>query len=434
MAFGVQTLTFNVDFTNTSGVTDYFIFTKKDVDFVGTGVPSGYQAVIVPLNSTDPATYTATGTGTYFYRIYSYNREASKFSYGYSSGSVVVENLYSVKDIIVSNLTLNTNTGNLYFSGDKSFSTSELNPSFGWSLSNQEGSIGSTDYSSRITIRAPSETYNPTLPIYAEYIMPISGSATGTSFQFDFDLNKSITGGPYRNYDFVVEMVDSQGVTSAGNTTTPQSLMENGWVSNPDGFDIIRVNNPIISGFLLSSGIDNLTFNNSTYTTNQHFDLNGNILINFSGLIMPIDVQGGRVFTSRSFFTQSDAITGNINVNSAEFRIDNNASTILAQTRLNTANLQSGYCALMLYDSFDLEYKKSNLTGFWQNLYLSNVVGAGISGNLSELSIKNFIEFQNISGNNGQAVKLSLISTGGNSWSLVNLVSGRTIIFSSYKP
>lgn len=431
-----QVIKFSISNTNTLGLTDYHIFSNVHSDFTGSAVPSGFPMTIVPLGAENIGSFVAYETGVYYFRVYSFNREADLYSTGYASGSVVIQDINVIRDLTISRLRVISSTGANLPTGSKVFSTFELNPGFNWEIGSQTNNALPTDYNIRATVRCPSETLFPIVPIYSEYIFPVSGNnLSGAAFTLDFEANKNLPNGPHRNYDFVVEAVDRYGNTSAGNTTTPQPLTEAGWASNPDGFDIVKVTNPIISGFYLTSGSAGvLTYNGTNYNTDQYFDINGNACIKFSGIDFPDDIIGGRVFASRSGFNRFDALTGKAGVTYADFQIDNQDSAIFAQTRLNTAGIKSGYMALMLFDSFDREYKKYQPSQFWTGLYISNTVGAMISGNISEFTVANFIQFYNNSGNNTLNTKLSVISTGNSTFRLSSFDSlGQEVIFATYK-
>jgi hypothetical protein len=95
--------------------------------------------------------------------------------------------------------------------------------------------------------------------------------------------------------------------------------------------------------------------------------------------------------------------------------------------------LKTGYAALMLFDQFDQEYRRSSPT-FWTGLYVSNTTPVAISGCLANLEIADFLEMFNSTQNNFQSSKISIVSSGGSSFKMVGTPSsGDSFIIASFK-
>lgn len=261
----------------------------------------------------------------------------------------------------------------------------------------------------RVTIRRPSTSFTPD-PIYYYQETGIlkDDNSPNVSFFFDMAKNASIVvppaiapyfpNGPYRNYDIVVEAHDANGNSSAGgnfNKDTRGSGLTDSLYTNPNGWDIIEINNPPLSGLFLYTGRNPTKFNyaqsfisGSTHT--KQFIEGSTIKIQIiTGKYPVTDINGGYVYFSggNKLFTTGDVRNGQVpgyHLSSqgdlTEYPIDlyfNIYTPSVAADREEVSPLRfgSGYMCLSLYDSFDYN-RESNGDTNWTvtGTYLSNVV------------------------------------------------------------
>lgn len=407
----------------TSGVTSYWVYASKTM--FGTGVPDNqYLVDTVPLDRRDGCFYPTT-TGNYYLRIYSYNNDAKILSTSYVSGVTRVEEATNpIESVSISNLQVTSYTGS--YSGDVPIiETYDLNPIFTW----QVGLLGATDdlgaLSYRLTIRQPSSGLIPSSRIYYE--------ATGIrnsgilEYTFDFERNKNLYGGPYRNFSVVVEAYSegyNQGLTSAGNMFRPYRD-EVGWVSHPYGYRHILYMIPPPSGVTLTSG----SFITGDYVTTGYIDPLGGIMLKFTSGNLPSGTVGCYIYSDTGYYSGEFAKTGNaIKRTEVEFNSSNHINkTVYAPYAFEDFRIKSGWIAFSPYGEFDLGYKRKN-PSFYTGLDISNVVPITRFGGVSDLYITSQIHFEDFArGENAGSLKISgsgtnydflWIDSGGNGWIL----------------
>lgn len=278
--------------TGDSGITHYKTYLKKDSDFSGTGIPDNQYLISVLKAGNTTLTYEPKETGIYYLRFYSYNSEARKVSTNFKETSVTVTGDQTPEDYLISSLRIKNNGRNYTNQSIKSGQVDDIDPLFSWQVGHPDPEALKDNTEFRITIRPISYTATPNSDIYYEisgYRPPINNP----TYIYSYNQNVAASGGPYRNYDIVVEAHDRQGRTSAGNIITgPRSAVET-W-SNTDGFDKISIFNNKPTGIWLTTGDE--TYNG--YQTKQWVDGERNLHIEVISGSIPPSIIGARVFYS----------------------------------------------------------------------------------------------------------------------------------------
>lgn len=266
------------------------------------------------------------------------------------------------------------------------YSTSGYSPSFSW----QVGSDGGSDMSNifyRATIRPLNgmETYSriPNNQILYEktgiQINSIAGLGTWT---FDLNTNASITGGPFRNYQVVIEAHDVNGNTSAGNIVGGNSN-ENGWVAYNQGYDIVAVSNPRQTGIEIGNSLPtvndlasgDISNNTGNYSSNNFLGSNGEVFIVYNSGQFNSNLVGGYLYCWTGQFPKYDTLnqypdyTG---VTVSNFDFDPKKGYIYHPTAaLNFRGASYLYVSVSFYDILDKIAIKNGLN-VSSGLYLSD--------------------------------------------------------------
>ncbi len=339
---------YNIRTNDFTSLTHFKVFVNTG-NFIGNDIPDERYLVDTLNYNQTASNFSPSNTGNYYFRAYGYNSEGNLYSNSYGAANILVpKSPLPIQDIIISNLSLFGFTGNYNSNNVRGVELLSTNSTFDWQIGfkNPTNPFVPKSPSFRITVREPSLTPFPSTNIYYQ--------TTGnfeTNFSFPFTLNNSINGGPYRNYDVVVEAIDGEGNTSAGNILNP--LSEEGWGSNLYGFDIININNPPVSGFLLSSG----NYNPFDYASEQFFTASRDGIITFSGLNLgtgfSFDIAGGLMYTSPAYFTQEDVYAQRANITRKFCSWDDNSKTAFCSRILSQNYSPVQYIALSLFDIFD---------------------------------------------------------------------------------
>jgi len=372
---------------NYAGINSFNVYVKKD-NWADTTVPSdNYLAAILPYNVTSD-TFIPAETGNYFFKVYSVNNEANILSNSAATGWVRVSDMFPVKDIIINSLKLESdivpNLQGTRLTGEY-FTDS---PTFTWQAgTNNDNSLPSS-FKYRVSIRPTNNSNVPSSTILFSK-NNVAPESSLLKYTFDFDDNKNTIGGPYREYDVVVEAIDTNGLTSAGNsvnlTTNVATEIWNTASLNANGYDILSILNNKPSGFYLSPTGNAVKYAN--YATRQWIDGNGTIFGAFVSGNIPTDIVGGFGFYSTGLITGLEAVTGspsNYQIYTGEFSYDSLSQAFQIPPAKNLdleSSLQlakTGYLVVSLYDSFDEEVKDDYLatpTGklyFLSGLYRTN--------------------------------------------------------------
>ena len=243
------------------------------------------------------SSYAPLEDGTYLFRAYSRN-PISLPSNTSVSGFKTIDQAPIIQNIIISDLTLETQTGSNNPADKTGQSTDILGPSFSWnsSLAQTTLNLQAKDLLYRFTVREPSgpDSNLPSPVIYFEqtglslnenalnfsYEQNLSGIAVIATNGRDYpdyenyvfprtDLPDNVQtfnvkngkNGPFRNYDVVIEAHDLDGNSSVGynfvtdaensgeNSVFSQSLNAN------KGYDILQVRNPAIPQIIMTPDV-----------------------------------------------------------------------------------------------------------------------------------------------------------------------------------
>jgi len=215
---------------------------------------------------------------------------------------------------------------------------------------------------------------------------------------------------PYRNYDLVVEVHDDQGFSSAGKKfvdfpydadneylfINPSGLLDSDY-SNSNGYTLVNIANPPVTGLWLSTGVETRTqaFNSGCFRTNQYINNDGNIYVDLLDTKHSFpDAKGAIIYYSGLDFSSGLAFSGKAGTTIVNFEtfesfkgIPEIDSTIGDNSfgfwgsyldSIIPASQTSGFMRLGIYDSFDREY----FTQFPQSTDLKLFSGLQISNSV----------------------------------------------------
>ena len=432
--------TFSVD--NYTGISNYRVYAKKDF-YESDLEPSGTYRIANLPTDTQQGTFIPSETGNYYFRIYSANEEVNLVSTGYVSGDILIEDVDPIRDIIISSLTTGSLTNN---AGERdSVAFEGIDPVFNWQVGYSAATSAPSDLMYRITIRSGSNSNIPDPTIYYQ-VTGYRPANQETSWDgFDFETNDALANGPFSNYDIVVEGMNNQLKTSAGNQLNADGsiLFDNQWVNgnNPFGYDILNVYNPTPTGIMMTKPDGTNIYDNGYYSTGG-VTSNGNIEIVFTGRQFPQDVVGGYIWACVEPFDSGYAIRGtnfwpdgkNLNnkrIKILEFPVDSTQAEITCRFAYPFSSRQNIYTCIGFFDEFQ-KARKNKGKNISSGMWISNNVKTQLSAFTSVLEI-NQAEFDDTTSKKGASL---YISTGSNDQFNVMLTnsSGVDLIVSSYKP
>lgn len=309
----VKKIDYKFDITDTSNITKYLVYVKPGADFVDPTDVAGntYLVNILPAGITN-GTYIPAANNTYFFRVYSSTENNTK-STNYASKSILVTNLNPIQDIIVSTLRLDaesevfqstTATTTPYNPpGSREAGTfTTADPTFLWNVGFQNNTlinVAMTGIGYKVSIRKPSTTNTPDSKIYYQPDVMLTGQFGNLSYTFPFSINKTLAGGPYRNFDIVVEAVNTADKTSAagGYYENPVGTKVESTFANGNSYDIFSATNPAISDFKLTDPTQNIS---SLYNTEQWITTDGSIKLWVKNNVPP-DWAGGVAYVWTGF-------------------------------------------------------------------------------------------------------------------------------------
>lgn len=370
------------DITN---INNFRVFAKPAA-FLEGDISSGNYVIAELPKTMYSGSYFPSEDGTYNFRVYCVGTNGL-LSNGYASDSVVITNINPIQDIIISSLQLDEDPFTENAAGTLStgiYSTDS--PDFDWQAGLGALTNIPSDISYRITARAPSTTNIPSTEIYYErtgYISPES------QFTFEFTGNYAAVSninpqnrGPFRAYDLVVEAMTTGGYSSAGGRFDANSIpYTDAKYTNPNGYDILYVNNPQPISRNLYTGLSTSAFYQTGYATQQWITPDGEIKIFFSisgQLVHPSgffgdDIAGAVVYYSHEPFLPEEAtnkVTNSKIINRIPYSAEENPAIVPA----GLFNVFKQYLAIAPYDSFDLAITKTNTGHLSTGLNLSNVI------------------------------------------------------------
>ena len=354
---------------NRVGLTSYRIYAKVG-EFFDLNVPNNtYLIGVLPLSSTR-GTYFPTANGNYYFRIYGYNDEAYVFSATYASNNIQVVDVLPIRDVTISSLAVDEWIGDVSEGSttkDEILVSSDVDPYFTWQVGVKEGGAPPSQIFYRFSARETSSNNIPDSNIYYQ----ITG-LTSPSYEFTFETNAALPNGPFRNFDAVVEAVDENGFTSAGNSLIT-NVSENGWSLSPYGYDIIHVYN---------DPIDAIDTANYTY-----IDYNGGINYLFDAGTVPSQAVGGYLFGSTGFFTSGQAVSGFAGITRREFHWNEKERYAFAPAVFQpNINFVTGYSSICFYDAIEEANKvyKDIVTG----LYMEDAAPIYVTGLIQDAEVK----------------------------------------------
>lgn len=387
--------------SNRAGLSSYKVFAKRDENFSGSTVPDlEYLIDTVPVSENAFSSYYPLKAGKYYYRVYGYNDEAKIYSSSYIERNAEIDHNYPVKDIIIASLSLKDSpvpTATNQYS-TLSLSPGEINPTFSWQAGIVDNAQPTNSLYYRVTYRPmATSSVMPSNQIYYEQT-----GLTNLESTFSFDINASLTGGPYKNYEVVVEAHDENFITSAGNIIAHYDsgnnyipYKEDGWVKNPQGFTRVFVSGYINQALNLSSSTGIFGLSADSGKTTQYIDLNGGVCYLFGQNVINSGIIGGYIYASTGNFSNSD-ITGfnqlvacrMFSYNPVE-RFAYAPSIFSPFTPFNT-----GYTAISLFDNFEYQTILKN-PNYRTGLPISNTVPIFATGLAHTLEVKNSVSFVN---------------------------------------
>ena len=303
----VITYSFNIsDLTNVIG---FKVFVKTSPFEVGDEKDETY--VIANLsNETFNGNYFPFAAGDYYFRVRAIGSN-NKLS-NYSEAMQPVTDINVLKDITISSLSLSTDMG---YNAPAILSTGGYytdSPTFQWQTSLEDYLVNMPEsLTYRITIRAPSLSNTPSSEIY---FTETNYPAITSSYTFNFEDNyisvsniNPNNAGPFRQYDLVVEAMDSNGNSSAGGTFEYDSKnIGKDSDYNTNGYDIIEVNNPSPKTIVLYTGYTSDEFYLTGDASQQSITEEGDIriMLTRAGIAVPFseffdeDIVGNVVYYS----------------------------------------------------------------------------------------------------------------------------------------
>jgi len=313
-----------------------------------------------------------------------------------ASNDILLTEVNQMSDIIISSLrleeedesiqTTEATTADTNNAGERLAGTYvSSDPTFLWDVGFQSNSVinlNMTGIGYRVSIREPSTTNTPSKNIYHEPDVQLTGRFGDLKYTFPFDTNRTLPAGPHRNFDIVVEAVDTHFKKSAagGYYENPVGTSVDSDFSNSFSYDIFSATNPRIDDFKLTDPTLNVT---SRYNTEQWITADGGIKLWVKDNIPP-DWEGGFAYVWTGFtpFRQEEAygkfdatFPGRIATDKNIIRLTfaGSGENGLISIPTGITGYMSAYMSVSPADSFDLaKYDDGILTD--GQLAMSNVV------------------------------------------------------------
>ncbi len=408
---------------DTSNINSYKVYVSNH-GYVNNAVPSSDLLVsTLPVETTND-NYSPLSSGIYDFRIYSSNDIDNILSASFASGSVEIDDIRPIYDVIISALQMNSYSGT--YSGSVTtrnvtiITSNDSDPTFNWQVGFQNSSSIDNNLKYRLTFRSIDEEGSR---IPSQTILHQVTGLTTTQYQFGLDANIALNGGPYRSYQLVVEAHDSIGNTSAGNRIGV--FPEEGWNSNSYGYDILDVHNPRQTGIELSnnfstqiSGLGPYLSVTAPFASRQFMGSNGELVIQFSSGTFNEDLVGGYIYTASTQFPKQDILARDSfwgsKVQKTRFSFDPVTTFIYSPTAcFNIRGSPYAFVSLSLFDSID-EAIIDKGTDLSSTLYISNnsiALNDAAVGTLTVGGVQTLQTVQ-ITGNGDNALIGRLIGSG----------------------
>jgi hypothetical protein len=365
---------------DTANTTSFKVYSKVN-QFPNNSVPdNSYLINALPPNQTY-GEMDATETGTFHFRVYAVNDNFGTYSPSFASGSCNIYSYEPIRDVIIGGMTVQNITG-LYSGGAINghltvLTDNDANPTFNWQVGSNNPFVNLDSLLYRVTVIE--ETHGSRVPTN-----PFVYQETGIispSWQFTLDKNLISSGGPYRSYKVTAEAHDASGMTSAGNRI---GVNDNGWLANPNGYDIIAISNPRQTGIELKDSLLTqetgtgpfITVNTGYYNNSAYIGPNGDITIQYTSGQFDADLVGGYIYVSTGQFVKLEAAIntgyGGVVVTKNRFDFDPLLGYIYHPTAaMNLAAVRSGFVSVSFYDEIDKMLIQNNIN-ISTGLYISN--------------------------------------------------------------
>src|SRR3990167_4791709 len=358
----------NYKFTieNLTNVSASLVYVKKGTLSDSDVTDSTYLTTRLP-SSTNRGTYFPTENGTYCFRVYTINAQGTKSS-TYASECIDVFGINLLRDVIISSLRTSNNTTDNAAGTKTSETITDIDTIFNWQVGLAQTVNVPGNFTFRVTFRKHSEGDTPSpIILYSDN----DYTTNDNHYELTFDDNQANLhddvddiDGPFREYDVVVEVVDSDGNSSAGGNYLT-SAAEDSDYSNHNGYDIVHVNNPRIVGF-------NLNECDSNFCSDAWISPEGEVKIQITQGTAPADLAGGYIYTCPAQFTeeQSYGLEATTNV-IQRFEVTDATNNILVANP-NYSNLEQCWISLSMFDSFDEALIEDDVV-IYKELYFSPV-------------------------------------------------------------
>ena len=327
----VKKIDYDFNISDTNNITKFLVYIKAGTDFEATDTDGNtYLANILPVTIKN-GTYIPPASNTYYFRVYSATSNNTK-STSYASNSKLVTDINPIQDLIISSLRLDAESEAFE---DNTTPTTETNdpgvreagtyttadPTFLWDVGFQNNTLINTNLTGigyKITIRELSLTNTPSKNIYLDSStaskepfreVVSTGQFGNLNYTFTFDKNKNLVGGPYRDFDIVVEGVNTHDKVSAagGYYENPDNGVKlQSTFANSYSYDIFGATNPPIDDFKLTDPSQNIT---SLYNTEQWITTDGAVKLWVKDNVPP-DWAGGvaYIWTGFTAFREEEAL------------------------------------------------------------------------------------------------------------------------------
>lgn len=394
----VKKIDYSFNITNTNNISKFLVYIKAGSDFVDSPSDTAGNTYLVntlPVSVTN-GTYVPPASDTYYFRIYSATSNNTK-SATYATNNILVAGIVPIQDIIVSSLRLDAESEAFETTTDPTIQTNDpgirqagtyttSDPTFLWDVGFQNNTlmnVNLTGIGYKVTVREPSLTNTPSNNIYFNVGAVNTGKFSNLSYTFPFSDNITLDGGPYRNYDVVVEAVNTHDKVSAagGYYENPVGTKVQSTFANSYSYDIFGATNPPINDFKLADSSKNIT---SLYNTEQWITTDGSIKLWVKNNVPP-DWAGGVAYVWTGFtpFSENEAFAkfvlpyadkyGTTDKNIIKITFGGSGENGLITIPTGITGYSAAYMSVSPADSFDLARYENNILKDDQ-LTMSNIV------------------------------------------------------------
>lgn len=365
---------------NTVNTTSFKVYSKIG-QFPNNSVPdNSYLINVLPSYQTN-GQMNAVGTGDFHFRVYAANDESNLLSPNFTSGFTTIYSYDPIRDVTIGGLTVDNITG-LYSGGAANgylniLTDNDANPLFRWQVGSRNQFINTGTLYYRVTVR--NEVGTSRVPL-APIVYQETG-LTDTNWTYTLAKNIASSGGPYRDYKVTVEAHNSLGRTSAGNKI---NTIEDAWLNNPFGYDVIAISNPVVTGIELKNQVltqlsgdgDFYTGNLGYYDNYAYIGPNGNLTVQFTSGRFESDIVGGFFYTCTGQFPKSEALANTgwngLDIRRTRFDFNPILGTAYSPTAaINLIGQPTGFLSISFYDDIDYELLKKGIN-ISTGLFLSN--------------------------------------------------------------